>query len=139
MAEQPVNPTILKDMVLMVGADDFAAAVSSATITPTTSVVTWKGLKPDATFSFSTAPTYVLDLEYAQDEVDTSLSTYLWNHQGETIEGVVLEPASGVGARYTFNLMIAHGAVGGAVDTVGVASVSLGINGRPVRSAITTP
>lgn len=137
MAEIAVQPVILQDMVVKIGADDFAAAVSSAIITPAGSIVTWKGLKPESVHAFPVAPTFTLDLEYAQDWAGTtSLSRYLWDHQGEVIEDVVLEPESGVGTRWTFDMIVATGAVGGAVDTVGTASVSLGISGRPVPSAI---
>lgn len=137
MAEIAVQPIVLQDMVVKIGADDFAAAVSSAVITPAGSIVTWKGLKPDSVHSFPVSPTFTLDLEYAQDWAGTtSLSRYLWDHQGEVIEDVVLEPESGAGTRWTFDLIVATGAVGGAVDTVGTATVSLGISGRPVPSAI---
>ena len=137
MAEIAVQPIMLKDMVIQIGSDDFAAAVSSATITPTSSLTTWKGLKPESVHTFPAAPTYALSLEYAQDwAAVTSLSRYLFDHDGETITGVVLEPTSGVGTRWTFNLVIIPGAVGGAVDTVATATVELGITGKPVPSAI---
>lgn len=137
MAEIDVQPIVLKDMVLKIGADDFAAAVSSAIITPAGGLVTWKGLKPTSVHSFPIAPTFTLDLEYAQDWAGTtSLSRYLWDHQGEKIEDVVLEPESGVGTRWTFDMLVATGAVGGAVDTVGTATVSAGISGIPVPTAI---
>jgi hypothetical protein len=99
--------------------------------------VTWKGLKPTSVHAFPVAPTFTLDLEYAQDwDGTTSLSRYLWDHQGEVISGVILEPASGEGTRWTFDMIVATGAVGGAVDTVATSSVSLGISGKPVPTAI---
>lgn len=137
MAEIDVQPIVLNDMVVKIGADDFAAAVSSAIITPAGSIVTWKGLKPTSVHSFPVAPTFTLDIEYAQDWAGTtSLSRYLWDHQGEVVPDVVLEPQSGVGTRWTFDMIVATGAVGGAVDTVGTATVALGISGKPVPSAI---
>lgn len=136
MAEIAVQPIVLKDMVLSLGTDDYAAAVSSATLTPAGGTTTWKGLKQEASFTFPQSSTWTLDLEYAQDWADaTSLSRYLFDNAGETV-AAILEPASGVGTRWTFDVIIVEGAVGGAVDTVGTASVSLGVSGRPVPSAI---
>lgn len=138
MAEVGVQPLVLKDVVLNIGTDDFAAAISSAVLTPAASIVTWKGLKPSSVHSFPTAATWTGDFEYAQDWSDPdSFSMYLYEHEGETIEGVTLEPQSGVGHRWTFDLIIVPGQVGGAVDTVGTATVSLGITGKPVPTLIT--
>lgn len=136
-AVAPVKPIILKDMVITIGTDDFAAAISSATLTPAASIVTWKGLKTTAVYSFPTSPTWTLDLEYAQDwKTANSLSRYLFDHDGQTIVGVTLEPTSGVGTRWTFDLIVVPGAIGGAVDAVGTASVSLGVAAKPVPSTL---
>jgi len=137
MAEIDVTPIVLKDMVLQLGTDDFAAAVSTATLTPTASLVRWKGLKPDSKHSFPTSAEWALALAYAQDwaAAGDSLSRYLFDHEGETVPAV-LEPQSGVGTRWTFDVVITPGAVGGAVDTVGEAEVELGVTGKPVPSAI---
>lgn len=135
MATIEVAPKILNDVILSFGVDDFAAACSSATLTPSASNVTWKGLKPSAVFTFPTSPTWTLDLEYAQDWADEdSLSRYLFDHQGETI-AATLTPNSGDTA-WGLNIVITPGAVGGAVDTVAVATVSLGVSGQPVPTDV---
>lgn len=137
MAEIAVQPIVLKDMVLSLGTDDFAAAVASAILTPSASLVTFKGLKPSAKFTFPASAEWTLELEYAQDwaAAGNSLSRHLFDNEGE-VEEAVLEPQSGVGTRWTFDVIITPGAVGGAVDTVGTATVTLGVSGRPVPSTI---
>lgn len=137
MATQEVTPFVMQDCVLSIPTDDYAAAISSAQLTPTSSIVLFKGLKPTSKHSFPTDPTWTCDLTYAQDWSDPdSLSRYLLDHKGETIENCILEPTSGVGTRFTFDLIVTPGAVGGAVDTVAVATVSLGISGDPVPTTI---
>ena len=127
-----VQPIVLKDVVLEIEDDDFAAACSSAVITPTSSAVVFKGLKPDAVFTDVTAATWALALTFAQDWVTAgSLSLYLFNNEGATVEGV-LKPQSGVGPSFAVTIIITPGAIGGAVDQVATATVTLGVSGRPV-------
>jgi hypothetical protein len=131
MADRPVNPFTLTDSVFQVAADNYEAHVSTVEFVPTSSVVNWKGLKPSAVFSFGTTATWVCNLSYAQDwETASSLSQYLFENEGEEI-AVTFEPVNG-GAGFTATLIVAPGSIGGAVDTVGVASVSLGVKGKPV-------
>ena len=136
MPEIAVDPFLMQDAILNFALDDYAAAVSSATLTPTAANVTWKGLKPAAVFTFAAAATWTLDLEYAQDwETANSLAQYLYLHEGETI-AATLTPQDGLGQAWAVNVIITPGAVGGAVDTVAVGSVSLGVKGRPVASDV---
>lgn len=129
-------PIVLQDMVLTIGSD-VAAEVSTATIQPNPTIVKWKGLKPGSQFTGAGDHDYDLVLEVAQEWDDPlSLSNYLWENDGETIPDCVLEPQSGVGQRWTFDLFIIPGSVGGQVDTVGTSQVTLGIIGKPVKSTI---
>lgn len=132
MATIDVTPIILKDCIIEIDDDDYAAAVSSAELTPSTSQVIFKGLKPDAVFTDVSAATWMLDLTYAQDWVTaTSLSRYLFDNEGET-KAAVIKPQSGIGPSFEVNVVITPGSIGGAVDAVAVATVSLGVSGRPV-------
>jgi len=132
MAEIAVTPIILKDCIVEIDDDDFAAAVSSAVLTPTSSAVVFKGLKPSAVFTDVTAATWVLALTFAQDWVTAgSLSLYLFENEGETVAAVI-KPQSGVGPSFSVDIVITPGAIGGAVDTVATATINLGVSGRPV-------
>lgn len=128
----PVSPRVLKDIDLLIDADNFAAHVSSAAFVPSASQQQWKGMKPTATFTDVGTATWVCNLELAQDYEDTaSLSSYLLDHEGETV-AATLVPRSGSGVGFSANLTITPGQIGGAVDAFGTATVSLG-SSKPAR------
>lgn len=134
MAIINVDPFILRDVLFTVAADEYSAHVSSVTFTPSSSVVTWQGLKPSATFTFGATATWTCDLAYAQDwSTDESLSRYLFENEGSEI-AVVFEPVAG-GPSVSATLIITPGAIGGAVNAVAVATVSLGVKGKPTLEA----
>jgi hypothetical protein len=125
----------MKDAVLTLGADDYQAAVSSATLTPSSSIQSFKGLTPTAVWSAGTSATWTLELTYAQDWADeTSLGAYLFDNEGSTVT-FTLEPNAG-GAGFSGSVIITPGAAGGAVDGYATATVSLGVVGKP---ALTFP
>jgi hypothetical protein len=127
-----VTPIIMKDVVLEIELDDFAAAISSAMLTPSASTVVFKGLKNDAVFTDVTSATWTLALTYAQDWVTAgSLSNYLFTNEGE-IKDAVLKPQSGIGPSFSVEIIITPGAIGGAVDQTATATVTLGVQGKPV-------
>jgi len=138
MAEIAVRPFIMRNAIISFGTDDFAAAVSTATIQNSSGTTDFKGLKPSAVFTFPQATTYSLELSYAQDWASPlSLSRYLWEHKGETVpfelnaDDTVADPTLGTTV-WSGVVAIAPGAVGGDVDGVAQSSVSLGIVGEPV-------
>ncbi|MBH0054483.1 hypothetical protein I6E74_09930 [Salinibacterium sp. SWN139] len=131
MATIAVVPIVMKDVVLEIEDDDFAAAVSSAVLTPSSSSVIFKGLKSGSVFTDVTAATWTLGLTYAQDWVTAgSLSQYLLENEG-TVVDAVLKPQSGIGPSFSVEIVITPGAIGGAVDTTAVATVTLGVQGKP--------
>lgn len=135
MAEITVNPFVMRDVLFNVAADGYKAHVSSVTFTPSSTVVTWQGLTPAAAFSFGANATWTCDLEFAQDwSTASSLSRYLFENEGAEVE-VVFEPVAG-GPSITATLIVTPGAVGGAVNSVAVATVSLGVQGKPVLESI---
>lgn len=135
MAEVTVNPFVMRDVIFNVDADGYKAHVSNVTFTPSSSVVTWQGLTPTAAFSFGTNATWTCDLEFAQDwSTAGSLSRYLFENEGEEVS-VTFEPVAG-GPGITATLIVTPGAVGGAVNAVAVATVSLGVKGKPVLAPI---
>lgn len=134
MTQIAVAPYVFKDCLLKIGTDNYEKHVSSVTLTPSSSIQTWKGGTPDATFSDATSPTWTADLGYAQDwETANSLSLYLLNHQGEKVE-MEFTPKNG-GPSFTVLAIIVAGAIGGAVDAYQASTVSLGVEGQPVFAA----
>jgi hypothetical protein len=131
MAQIAVAPITLTNALLTLGIDGYEKHVSAVELVPTATSTTWKGLNPDAVFTNTGRATWVCNLSFAQDwETPDSLSQYLLEHEGEII-AAVFEPEAG-GAGFTANLVITPGSIGGAVDTTAVATVSLGVQGRPV-------
>jgi len=131
MADITPEPLFLSNSIATIGTDNYEAAINSATFTPSTSTVTFKGLKPGSVFTRQTAATWVCELQFVQDwETVGSLSNYLHEHEGESVQFVLVPEADG--PTVTATIIITPGAIGGAVDTFGVATVSLGVDGKPV-------
>lgn len=134
MANISVAPILLTDIDLKIAADNYEAAVSKVQLDPTTSIVKWKGLTPASVYNFSTSADWTVTLEFAQDWTTTnSLGQYLLANAGKTVTMVFKpkKPASGTAPTVTAQVIIAPGAIGGAVDTVAVASVTLAVVGVP--------
>lgn len=120
---------------------DFEKHVSTVLMTPTTGSVSWSGLGGN-THSFPTSTTWAVQIDYAQDWKNaTSLSRYLYANAGKEVtltfatDGTAAISTTNPGWRV--NITIQPGAVGGAVDTVGTASVTLMASAAPVL--VTTP
>lgn len=130
MAQIAVQPIYLKDVVLSVAGSDFEKHVSGVTFTPSVTSATWKGLEPTAVFTNVGASTWMVDLEYAQDwDTTGSLSAYLFANEGSEVT-LTFEPVAG-GSSWSASVIIVPGAVGGAVDSYAVATVSLPVQGKP--------
>lgn len=134
MAVIVLDPIMMGNAKLTLGTNDYEGHVSSAAFMPgNNSPVVFKGLSQDSVHTFATKASWTLDLEYAQDwETANSLSLYLLANEGNTVTAT-FEPVDG-GQGYTADVIITPGAIGGAVDTVAVGSVSLGVKGRPVAA-----
>lgn len=132
----PFNPLYMTESVLTLGdgaATDFAEQISGAQLVPTSSSATWKGLKRGAVFTKAGLATWVLTVNLGQDhELSTSLSNYLFDHEGETVP-FTLEPIEG-GTGFSGTLTVQAATIGAEVDTFGTASVSMPVSGKPTRS-----
>lgn len=137
MAQIAVKPRVFKNYLLKFGTagDNYEKHVSNVTLTPSSSVVTWKGAAAGAVYTDVTEATWTLTLEYAQDwETTNSLSQYLLANEGSVITGLQFSPL-GSGAKFTVDVVVTPGAIGGAIDAVGTAQVTLGVQGKPVYTA----
>lgn len=138
MANIAVQPIILTDVTLTVGTDNYEASVSQVQFDPTSNVVRWKGMTPSSNFAFPTTPEWTCTLAYAQDWATTnSLSAYLLANAGKaiTVKFKPKKPASGTAPTVTATLLIAPGTIGGQIDQVATASVTLGVSGQPSIAA----
>lgn len=130
------NPFVMRNGLITIGADSYQKAVSSAQLVPSSSTVTFQGLEPTATYTFPAGTTFTFDLEYGQDwSTEDSLSRMLWDAAvtGEplTVSYTPNNPASGGKTTWEFEVFATAGAVGGAVNAVATATVSLGVVGWP--------
>lgn len=138
MAKIAVNPFILKDCLFQVESDSYEAHVSQVQFDPESNSVAWKGLTPEAVFTFASHATWKCTIAFAQDwTTPNSLSRYLFEHDGDEID-VVFEPVAG-GPSVTAVLVVTPGAIGGAIDSVATSTVTLAVKGKPALAAIATP
>lgn len=137
MAQIAIKPIILNDVDLLLGADNYEAHVSKVQFDPTTPTVQWKGMTPAAIQNLVGTPTWMCNLDYAQDH-ETALALAQWLQANAGVPTVVKfkpkKPASGTAPLYTATIVPVPGPIGGALDSVAVGSVSCPVNGQPVRS-----
>ena len=132
-----ITPFVLKDAVLSIGTDDYQAHVSSVQFVPTTQTVQWQSITPAGSFTDTTSPSWTCTLAYAQDwKTVNSLSQYLLTNAGQK-KTVVFKPQGATTGSpiFTAEIMIAPGPIGGDVNTVQAATVTLGVVGAPVKTA----
>lgn len=139
MAAIAVQPHVLKDMVFTVGLDDYEAHLSSCEIVPTTETpqIKWQGLTPTAAFSEAGTPTtsWALVVNSAQDwETANSFSQYCMTN-ARTTKSVVLKPQRGKGKKFSFDVTIVPGRIGGELNTVATAGLTMPIDGEPIMAA----
>ncbi len=126
-----IAPFVLKDVLFTVDADDYQAGCSQVQFDPASSTSTWQGLTPTATFTDASTATWTCTVAYAQDwETPDSLAQYLHAHEGESVD-VVFKPKSGSGPSFEATVIIAPGTIGGTVNQWTVATVTLGVSGKP--------
>ena len=131
-----VKPLVMKDVVCTIGTDDFRKHLDQVTFTPTSSTKTWTGLGKNTHTDVDT-PTWTVNLNYVQDwESASSLSRYLFEHEGETVE-LTFEPKAG-GTGFMTDVVVAPGAIGGTVNAFATTSVTLGCT-KPILVAPVVP
>lgn len=140
MAAVPVVPIVLKDVTLVVEADNFELHVSQVQFDPSVQTQTWKGLSPSAVFTDQSAPTWTCTLGYAQDwSTVNTLSGYLYANQG-LVKHVKFTPdVNTPQAAWDADIIISAGPIGGTVDAFQLGTVTLGVQGRPTPTYPTTP
>ncbi|RDV44139.1 hypothetical protein DOE76_13930 [Leifsonia sp. ku-ls] len=137
MASVPVTAFVMGECDFIIEDDNYSAALSSAAIQVDQGTVDWAGMAAGSSFTFPTTPKYSIPITYAQDWAsDDSLSVYLWTNKGQT-KNVTFAPKKG-GRSWTATVIITSGNVGGALNSVADASVTLAVIGEPVMGEIPT-
>lgn len=141
MAKIALKPFVMRDVLLKINTTDavpvdvgdFEAHASQVQFDPNTPTVTFKGLANNSA-TFTGAATWTVTIALAQDwETPGSLSRYLHEHEGETID-VDFEPVRG-GTAVNARVIVAPGSIGGGVDAVAASTVTLAVDGKPTIAA----
>jgi hypothetical protein len=128
MALVPVQPFQLNDVTLTIGSDNYELSVNQVEVTRNVSVVRWRGMSPASKFAFAGAEENTLTLKFAQDfETANSLSNRLEENAG-SVETFVFEPKKGARS-VTVTALLVPGNIGGSLDAVAEATVSLPVVG----------
>ncbi|QCQ16988.1 hypothetical protein [Microbacterium sp. RG1] len=137
MSTPVVKPIVLNDIDLVLGTDNYEAHVSKVELVPTTPTAQWKGMTPTAIHNLTGTPTWVCNIDYAQDH-ETALALAQWLAANVGVPTVMKfkpkKPATGTAPLYTATIVPVPGPIGGALDSVATGSVSMPVNGQPVRS-----
>lgn len=133
MVQLMPNPFYFEDARFKLGggADTLEGQCSKIEATPGSATV-WKGLTPSA--RFARAGDWALGIDFAQDwETATSLSNYLFDHEGEVVP-VEFAPVAG-GQTFYGTVVCSPGSIGGSQGSVATSSVSLEMGGKPSKIA----
>ena len=131
-----VAPFVLKDAQFTVALDNYEAHTSQVEFVPSVQTLTWQGLTPPSQYSDVGPATWTCQVTLAQDYDEAlSLATFLFDHEGEKIP-MTFEPQAG-GTGFTADVIITPGTIGGAVNTYAEATVTLGVQGKPVKTPAT--
>lgn len=136
MATITPAPMTLANALLVVGADNYEKAVSAVLFEPTTGVLTWKGLTPDAVYTDVSNPEWTCKFGYAQDwETANSLAQYLLANSGQQ-KVVVFKPRGATTGKpiFTATVVIAPGPIGGDGNAILDGEVTLAVVGQPVKT-----
>lgn len=81
---------------------------------------------------------YVLNLDYAQDWHESGISTFLYENDGELVD-FEIKPTAGTTPTAAGKCYVVPGDFGGTAGEIMVASVALGIDGKPTITPVTDP
>lgn len=144
MAQIAVQPLMMRNCKVNikttaatpVDVGDFEKALSQMVLTPSSGNVTFKGLNPDAIFNFPTGTTWTCGMTYAQDwSASVSLSRYLFDNDGVVVTLTFLpdngKAVSTTNPAFRVTVTLQAGAIGGNIDSVATATVTLQVQGKP--------
>jgi hypothetical protein len=129
-------PLVMKNPHILLGIEEYDKSCSSATLTPTATVVMWDGFG-DAQIADVGTVTWTLDLVLAQDQTTAdSLQEFLNDpaNIGTTVPFEV-RPTGTTGKGYTGEVLVIPVPIGGAKGVVATATVSLAVIGQPTPVA----
>ncbi|MDO5534370.1 MAG: hypothetical protein Q4F65_06945 [Propionibacteriaceae bacterium] len=132
------KPIMMKNVDLILGDEgtgpNFKCQLRSVTLTPNSSPQRLKTLCPQGRYSDVSDPEWDLELGYAHgstDGADQALAEYLQENHGEK-QPFMFRPQVG-GNGYQGTVTVLAGPVGGQIDQWMEGSVTLPVEGQPLR------
>lgn len=131
MPEQTYSPLVIEDVHLTLAGTEYADALDSITLTPTTATVTRPAVNGKRKHR-APKPSWVLDLSVGQDFDKASLTAQLIQKHGQVVP-FELRPngTATTAAKISGNVMLLAGAIGGAAEGVAASTVSLPVEDQP--------
>lgn len=118
-------PLVMRDCLVKIAADNFEAALSGVTLTPTTPTFTFRGLTPTASYTAAGNADWAAQIDYVQDwDTAGSFSNYLLSNAGKTVS-MAFTPKNKSGKLFTVDVTIIAGPVGGQTNALALSSVTL--------------
>lgn len=137
------DPVIIEDVLLSLDGVDYAEALDSVILAPTTAKTKFKAVNGKKK-SRVAKPDWVLTLNHGQSFDRASLTAQLITRHGESVP-FILTPQSGSLAKIEGSVTLEAVQVGGAAEAVATSGVSLDVdaqpkftwNGEPAGDAVT--
>lgn len=124
---------VMRACLLSIAADNYEKTIGKVTLTPNVPVAKYKGIDGTVIQDVGAAE-WTLQLDYVQDHsTANSLTKYLLANAGQT-KTIVLSPYGSTTGKpkYTIDVTILPGPLGGDVDKPMTGSVALPCTGQPV-------
>lgn len=125
------DPLVIEDVLLTLDGNDYATALDSITLTPTTTKVEWKPVNGRKTTKVP-RPKWALGLNVGQSFNKAGLTAQLIQNHGKRVP-FKLQPegADAAASVITGFVTLEAGAIGGGAETVATASLTLDVDGQP--------
>lgn len=130
MALAPHNPLIIEDVSLTLDGTDYATAVDSVTLIPTTTKVAWKPVNGHKSTRVA-RPSWALTLNVGQDFDRAGLTHKLITDHGKEVPFTLLPNGESDTAAITGLVTLEAHQLGGGAETIATASVTLDVSGQP--------
>lgn len=123
------NPLIIEDVSLTLDGTDYATAVDSVTLIPTTTKAKWTPINGKKSTKVA-RPSWALTLNLGQDFDKASLSHKLITDHGKEVAFTLTPNAEG-DAAITGRVVLEAHQLGGGAETIATAAVTLDVSGQP--------
>ncbi len=126
----PHTPLIIEDVSLTLDGIDYATAVDSVTLIPTTTKAKWTPINGKKSTKVA-RPSWALTLNVGQDFDRASLTHKLITDHGKEVTFSLMPNGESDTAAITGSVVLEAAQVGGGAETIAVASVTLDVSGQP--------